>query len=58
VCTHPYPNIFRVIRLRRMKWAGQGEIGYAYTILFGKPKEKSYLGNIGVDGMIILKWIL
>ena len=30
----------------------------AYRVLVGKPEEKSPPGNLGVDGRIILKWIL
>jgi hypothetical protein len=29
----------------------------AYTSLVGKPKGKSHLEDIGIDGRIILKWI-
>jgi hypothetical protein len=28
-----------------------------YTVLVGKPEVKSYRGDPGVDGRIILKWI-
>jgi hypothetical protein len=38
-------NIIRVIKSRRMRWAGHvthmGEIRNAYNILVGKPEEKS-----------------
>jgi hypothetical protein len=27
-------------------------------VLVGKPEGKSYLGDPGVNGMIILRWIL
>jgi hypothetical protein len=30
----------------------------SYNILVGKPKEKSHLKELGVDGKIILEWIL
>jgi hypothetical protein len=30
----------------------------AYRVLVGKPEDKGTLGNLGVDGQIILKWIL
>jgi hypothetical protein len=43
------PNIFRVTKSRRMRWAGHvacmGERRGAYTILVGKPKGKRQLGK-------------
>jgi hypothetical protein len=48
------PNIFRVIKSRRMRWAGRvaciGERKGMYRVLAGKPDGKKSLG-------IILKWI-
>jgi hypothetical protein len=35
-----------------------GEIRNADKILVGKPEKKSYLGDLDVDGWILLKWIL
>ena len=46
------PNIVRVIKSRRMRWAGG-----VYRILVGKPEGKSHWGDLGVDGWIILGWI-
>jgi len=55
------PNIVRVIKLRRMRWAGHvarmGEERGAYMVLVGKPEGKRPLGrsrrrwldNIGMD---------
>ena len=55
------PNIVRVIKSRRMKWAGYvagiGEEMGAYRVLVGKPERKRPLGrprrrwmdNIGMD---------
>ena len=53
------PNIVRVIKLRRMRWAGHvarmGEERGAYSVLVGKPEGKRPLGgDLGVDGWIIL----
>jgi hypothetical protein len=52
---------FMVIRLRRMRRAGHaarmGEIRYAY-ILVGILEVKNHLGNVCVDGKVILKRIL
>jgi hypothetical protein len=55
------PNIIRVIKSRRMRWAGHvacmEEKRGAYRILVGRPGEGDHLGDPGVDGRIILKWI-
>jgi hypothetical protein len=43
------PNIVRVIKSKRMRWAGyvahMGERRGAYRVLVGKPKEKRSLGR-------------
>jgi hypothetical protein len=55
------PNIVRVIKSRRMRWAGhvarmvEGR-GF-YRVLVGKPEGKNHLGDPGTDGRIILRWI-
>ena len=51
------PNIVRVIKSRSMGWAGHvacmsEERGYG--VLVGKPDGKRPLGDLGVDGWIIL----
>ena len=55
------PNIVRVIKWRRMRWAGNvarmGEERGVYRVLVGKPKGKRPLGDLGVDVWIILGWI-
>jgi hypothetical protein len=38
--------------------ARMGETRNAYNILVGKSEGKNHLENLGVDGRIILKWIL
>jgi hypothetical protein len=52
------PNIIRVINSREMRWAGHiahmGEI----QNLFEKPEAKKSRGDLGVDGKIILEWVL
>jgi len=52
------PNIVRVIKSRRMRWAGNvarmGEERGAYRVLVGKPGEGDHWGDLGVDGWIIL----
>jgi hypothetical protein len=43
------PNIIKVIKLRRIQWAGHaactGEMRHAYKILVGKPEGKRPLGS-------------
>jgi len=43
------PNIVRVIKLRRMRWAGHvarmGEERGVYSVLVGKPEERRPLGR-------------
>ena len=55
------PNIVRVIRSRRMRWVGyvacMGEKRGVYRVLVGKREGKNHLGDPGVDGRIILRWI-
>jgi len=34
-----------------------GERRGAYRVLVGKPKGKNHVGDPGVDGKIILRWI-
>jgi hypothetical protein len=55
------PNIIRVIKLRRMRWAGHvASIGKkeVYTgFWWGDLREGDNLGDTGVDLRIILKWI-
>jgi hypothetical protein len=50
------------ILLRRIKWTGHaacmGEMRNAYNILVGKSEGKRPLGRLGIDGKIILEWIL
>jgi len=55
------PNIVRVIKSRIMRWAGHvarmGERRGVYRVLVEKHKERDHLGDPGVDGRIILRWI-
>ena len=55
------PNIFRVIKSRRMRWTGHvvlmGEIRVVYRVWWGNLRERDHLGDPGVDGRIILRWI-
>jgi len=55
------PNIVRVVKSRRMRWAGHvarmGEDRGVQRLLVGKPEGKNHWGNQDVDGRIILRWI-
>jgi hypothetical protein len=55
------PNIIRVVKSRRLRWAGHvartGERRGADRALVGKPEGRNRLKDPGVDGRIILKWI-
>ena len=57
------PNIGRVIKSRRLRWAGHvarmEEGRSTFEILTGKPTGKRPLqGGLGVDGRTILEWTL
>ena len=55
------PNIVRVIKWRRMRWAGHvacmGEERGCIGPWWGNRKERDHWGNLDVDGWIILEWI-
>ena len=55
------PNIVRVIKSRRMRWAGHvacmEEGRGVHKVLVGKPEGKRPLGDQDVDGRIILRRI-
>jgi len=54
------PKIDWVIK-SRMRWAGHvarmGERRSVHRVLVGKLRERDHLGDQGVDGSIILRWI-
>jgi hypothetical protein len=56
------PNTVRLIKSRRMRWTGHvarmGKGRGVYRVLLGKPEGKRLLGDPGVDGRIIFRWIL
>ena len=55
------PNIVRAIKSRKMRWAEQvarvDERRGVFRVLVGNLRERDHLGDRGVDGRIILKWI-
>jgi hypothetical protein len=55
------PNIVRVVKSRRMKWAGHvarmGDERGVHRVLVGKPEGKRPWGDPDVDGRIILRWL-
>jgi hypothetical protein len=58
---YPAPNIIRVIKSRRMRWAGHvasmGKRAMHTGFWWGDMREGDHLGDPGVDGRIILEWI-
>ena len=52
------PNIVRVIKSRRMRWARHvarmGEERGVYRVLVGKPEGRNHWVDLDVDGWIIL----
>jgi hypothetical protein len=56
------PNIVRVIKSRRMRWAGhvarmgRGEVLIGFWL--GGPKARDHWVDLGVDGRITLRWTL
>jgi hypothetical protein len=55
------PNIVRMIKSRRMRWAGHvarmGEERGCVGSCWGNRREGDHWGDLGVDGWIILRWI-
>jgi hypothetical protein len=56
---HSSPNIIRVIKSRRMSWAGHvahmGKREVHTGFWWGDLREGDHLGDLAVDGRIILK---
>jgi hypothetical protein len=42
---YPLPNIVRVVKSKRMRWAGHVEERVVYKVLVGKPEGKRPLGR-------------
>jgi hypothetical protein len=56
------PNIIRVIKSITMGWVGHvawtGEVRNSYIFFVGNWKGTDHLEDLGIDGKIILEWIL
>jgi hypothetical protein len=55
-------SIVRVIKSRGIRWAGyvarMGENRGVYRVLVGKSRERDHWGDPGIDGRIMLGWIV
>ena len=58
---HCSPNIVRVVKSRRMRWAGHvprmGKEEVCTGFWWGNLKERDHWGDPDVNGRIILRWI-
>ena len=58
---YPSHNIVRMIKSRRMRWAGHvarmGEERGCIGSWWGNQKKRDHWGDLGVDGWVILGWI-
>jgi len=55
-------NIASVINKKRLQWMGltahMDGVNNVYKILFDKPRSKRCMGELGIDGRIMVKWML
>ena len=58
---YPLPNIVRVVKSRRMRWAGHvarmGQGRGCTGFWLGNLRERDHWGDPDADGRIILRWI-
>jgi hypothetical protein len=58
---HSSPKIERMIKSRRMRWAGHvermGKRRGIYSVLVGRPERTNHLEDPGIDGRIILRCV-
>jgi hypothetical protein len=58
-CFYASPSIVRMIKSRRMKWAGHMACGEVFTgFWLGGPKARNHWEDLGVGGRIISRWTL
>jgi hypothetical protein len=50
---YPLPNILRMVKSRRMRWARRAQV-----VGGGNLMDRGQWGDPGVDGRIVLRWIL
>ena len=49
------PNNVRVFKSRKIRWTGTGEVCAVFW--WGNLRERDHLGDPGLDGKIIIRWI-
>ena len=58
---YPSPNIVGVIKSRKMRWVGHvarmGRGEACTGVWWGNLRKRDHLGDPGIDGRIILRWI-
>jgi hypothetical protein len=53
------PTIICLVKSRRMRWAGHQKTREVHTLIWwGDLKERRHFEDLGIDGRIILKWII
>ena len=59
---YSFPDIVRVIKSRKMRWAGRvartGQMRGAYGVFEVTINAGNYFGELRVHGRLIVKWIL
>jgi hypothetical protein len=55
------PNVMWVIKSRRIRWTERvvrmGDRIRVYSVWVGKPEERNYSDDLGIDDKIILRWM-